>query len=388
MSNQNRLNSAVHGWSLEDIAIVPQKRTVDPDDVTLDWELESFRFELPLMGSAMDSAVSPTTAIEIGRLGGLAVLNLEGLWTRYDDPGPVFREIAALDPKTATARIQELYDRPIKPELITQRIQEMRQAGITTAASLTPARVRRYYRYAQAGGLDLLVIQGTVVSAEHISSKPDTLDLAEFIQELLKEELPVVVGNCANFSTAKNLMKTGAMGVLVGIGPGGACTSRRVMAVGVPQATAIADAVWAREVIHKRTGRWCQVIADGGMSTSGVLAAALAIGADAVMIGSPLASAHEAPGLGYHWGMATSDLNTPRGVRVEVERRGSLEEILLGPAHDSDGRNNLFGGVRMAIASCGYTDPRSFQDAEVMIAPSIRTEGKALQTAQQVGMGN
>ncbi|MGZ5385500.1 MAG: GuaB3 family IMP dehydrogenase-related protein [Acidimicrobiia bacterium] len=376
--------SGRQAFSFDDIAIVPSRRTRDPDDVDITWQMDAFRFRLPMLGSAMDSAVSPATAIAIGNLGGVGVLNLEGLWTRYEDPEPYFEEIAELAPEKATLRMQEIYLEPIKEELIGRRIQEIKESGVVVAASLTPQRVRAYASLTVKAGLDILIIQGTVVSAEHVSSHSEPLNLKEFISSF---ELPVIVGGCASYSTALHLMRTGAVGVLVGVGPGAACTTRAVLGVGVPQATAIADAAGARIRYLDETGRYVHVIADGGMRTGGDVSKAIACGADAVMIGSPLAAAAEAPGRGAHWGMATFHPTLPRGARVQVGNLGSLEEILVGPAHENDGRRNLFGGLRMSMATTGYADVKEFQKAEVMIAPTLQTEGKALQRSQRVGMG-
>jgi IMP dehydrogenase len=376
--------SGRQAYGFDDIAIVPSRRTRDPDDVDISWQLDAFKFPLPMMGSAMDSAISPATAVTIGKLGGLAVLNLEGLWTRYEDPQPYFDEIADLSKEKATLRMQEIYLEPVNPDLIGQRIAEVKAAGVVTAGSLTPQRVRSWAAGALKAGLDILVIQGTVVSAEHVSSREEPLNLKEYIANC---EAPVIVGGCASYSTALHLMRTGAVGVLVGVGPGAACTTRGVLGVGVPQATAIADAAGARIRYLDETGRYVHVIADGGMRTGGDVAKAIACGADAVMIGSPLASATEAPGRGYHWGMATFHPTLPRGARVEVGDRGTLAEILVGPAHENDGRLNLFGALTVSMATTGYSDVKEFQKAEVMIAPSIQTEGKTLQRNQRVGMG-
>jgi len=371
-------------WGFDDIAIVPSRRTRDPDDVDISWQIDAYRFPLPMLAAGMDSAVSPETAVAIGRLGGLGVLNLEGLWTRYEDPTPAFEEIASLPAEKATRRMQEIYLEPIKPDLIGRRIKEMKAGGVTTAGSLTPQRVRDYAPLTVKAGLDVLVIQGTVVSAEHVSTRTEPLDLKRFIAEF---DLPVIVGGCASFSTALHLMRTGAIGVLVGVGPGIACTTRGVLGVGVPQATAIADAAGARIRYLDEAGRYVHVIADGGMRTGGDIAKAIACGADAVMLGSPIAAATEAPGRGYHWGMATFHPTLPRGARVQVGELGSLEEIMVGPAHENDGRRNLFGALRMSMATTGYADLKAFQKAEVMVAPALRTEGKSLQHEQRVGMG-
>ena len=375
--------SGRRAYGFDDIAIVPSRRTRDPEDVDLSWTIDAYTFELPLMASAMDSVVSPATAVEVGRRGGLAVLNLEGLWTRYPDPAPYYQEIAALEPEKATRRMQEIYLEPIKPGLIGERIAEIRAAGVITAASLTPQRVEDFAPLAIEAGLHVLVVQGTVVSAEHVSTRHDPLDLKDFIRNF---ELPVIVGGCASYSTALHLMRTGAVGVLVGVGPGAACTTRGVLGIGVPQATAIADAAGARMRHLDETGRYVHVIADGGMRRGGEIAKAIACGADAVMVGSPLAAAHEAPGAGWHWGMATFHPSLPRGARVSVGTLGSIEEILLGPAYENDGRRNLFGALRISMATTGYADLKEFQKAEVMVAPAIQTEGKALQRSQHVGI--
>ena len=377
--------SGRRAYGFDDIAIVPSGRTRDPEDVDISWEIDAFTFGLPLMAAAMDGVVSPATAIEIGRLGGVGVLNLEGLWTRYEDPEPLFDEIASLDTDKATLRMQEIYGEPIKEELIGQRIREIKEAGVVSCASVTPQRTDRFTKAILAAELDLLVIQGTVVSAEHVSKTVEPLNLKRFIREL---EIPVIVGGCASYNAALHLMRTGAVGVLVGVGPGQACTTRGVLGIGVPQATAIADAAGARMRHLDETGVYVQVIADGGMSTGGDIAKAIACGADAVMVGSPLAAAVEAPGRGYHWGMATFHPTLPRGARVRTSTRGTLEQVLVGPAHENDGRLNLFGALRTSMATCGYETVKEFQKAEVMVAPALKTEGKSLQQGQHIGMGS
>jgi IMP dehydrogenase len=376
--------SGRRAYGFDEVAIVPSRRTRDPDDVDVSWEIDAWTFGLPMLASAMDGVVSPAVAIEIGRLGGLAVLNLEGLQTRYEDPDPVFDEIANLPPEKATRRMQELYAEPIREDLIVRRIREVKEAGVVTAASLTPQRVLAYAKHVLEAELDILVIQGTVVSAEHVSTRTEPLNLKQFIASF---DLPVIVGGCASYQTALHLMRTGAVGVLVGVGPGAACTTRGVLGLGVPQATAIADAAGARMEHLRETGRYVHVIADGGMRTGGDVAKAIACGADAVMIGSPLAKAYEAPGRGYHWGMATFHPDLPRGARVQTKQIGSLEEILVGPAHENDGTLNLFGALRTSMATTGYANVREFQKAELVVAPAIKTEGKTEQRAQHVGMG-
>ena len=372
------------GYGFDDIAVVPSRRTRDPDDVDIAWTLGPYRFELPLLASAMDGVVSPATAAAIGRLGGLAVLNLEGIWTRYEDPDVELERIAALAPERATLEMQKIYSAPLQPELIAQRVREIKEQGVVCAASLTPQRVARHHELALEAGLDILVIQGTVISAEHVSLTSEPLNLKEFIKEV---PVPVIVGGCASYSTGLHLMRTGAVGVLVGVGPGAACTTRGVLGIGVPQATAIADVQAARSQHMLETGEYVKVIADGGMRNGGDVSKAFACGADAVMLGSPLARAYEAPGRGYHWGMATFHSSLPRGARVKTTQNGTLEQILMGPAHENDGTFNLMGSLRTSMATCGYEDIPSFHRAEVMVAPSLQTEGKQLQREQSIGMG-
>ena len=353
-----RGKKARRAYGFDDIAIVPSRRTRDPDDIDISWKLGDYRFDLPLLASAMDGVVSPNTAGIIGKLGGLAVLNLEGIFTRYEDADAQLERIAQLPNDTATREMQEIYQTPVKPELIAQRIREIKDQGVVVAGAITPQRIRSHYELALEAGLDILVIQGTVVSAEHVSadeSRPP-LNLKEFIREV---PLPVVVGGCASYHTALHLMRTGAAGVLVGVGPGAACTTRGVLGIGVPQATAIADVAGARSQHMLETGEYRQVIADGGMRNGGDVSKAIACGADAVMIGSPLARAHEAPGRGYHWGMATFHPTLPRGARVRTVQNGTLEEILTGPAHQNDGTFNLMVGLRTSMATCGYKTSRS-----------------------------
>ncbi|MBA2793062.1 MAG: GuaB3 family IMP dehydrogenase-related protein [Thermoleophilaceae bacterium] len=374
-------------YGFDDIAIVPSRRTRDPDDIDITWKLRDYLFNLPLLASAMDGVVSPRTAGIIGKLGGLAVLNLEGVFCRYEDAEEQLERIAGFGKERATAEMQRIYREPVKPELIAQRIAEIKEQGVVCAASLTPQRVRTHYEVAIEAGLDVLVIQGTVISAEHVSmdeTRPP-LNLKEFTREV---GVPVVAGGCASYPTGLHLMRTGAQAVLVGVGPGAACTTRGVLGIGVPQATAIADVAGARSQHMLETGEYVKVIADGGMRNGGDIAKAFACGADAVMIGSPLARAFEAPGHGFHWGMATFHPELPRGARVRTTQNGSLEQILLGPAHENDGTFNLMGALRTAMATTGYEDIPSFHRAEVLVAPSLQTEGKQLQRDQAIGMGS
>src|SRR5215216_673641 len=366
-----RGKKARRAYGFDDVAIVPSRRTRDPDDVDISWTLGPYRFELPLLASAMDGVVSPETAGVVGRLGGLAVLNLEGIWTRYEDADAQLERIAGLDRDEATREMQEIY-------------QEIKAHGVVAAASLTPQKVERYYELALDAGLDILVIQGTVISAEHVSTQGHVLNLKEFVGEL---PIPVVLGGCASYHTGLHLMRTGAAAVLVGVGPGAACTTRGVLGIGVPQATAIADVAAARAQHMLETGEYCKVIADGGMRNGGDVAKAIACGADAVMIGSPLARAYEAPGRGFHWGMATFHPTLPRGARVRTNQNGSLQEIITGPARENDGTFNLMGALRTSMATCGYRDIAEFNRAELMVAPALQSEGKQLQRDQAVGMG-
>ncbi|HSK84842.1 MAG TPA: GuaB3 family IMP dehydrogenase-related protein [Rubrobacter sp.] len=379
-----RGKTARRAYGLDEIAIVPSRRTRDPEDVDISWSLGNLNLDLPCLASALDAAVDPTTAGIIGSLGGLAVLNLEGLQTRYEDPGPVFEEIASLPEHKATRVMQDIYAEPIKEELIFRRVQEIKDRGVIAAASLTPQRVERYHRAATEAGLDVLVVQGTVVSAEHVSRTVEPLNLMEFVPSL---NVPVIVGGCASYSTALHLMRTGAVGVLVGVGPGRICTTRGVIGVGVPQATAVADAAAARMRHYLETGEYVNVIADGGMRTGGEIAKAITCGADAVMLGSAFARAEEAPGRGYSWGMATFHPTLPRGTRISTRTTGTLEEILVGPARENDGTLNLMGALRTSMATTGYQNIKEFQKAEVMYAPSLATEGKTEQRSQGVGMG-
>jgi IMP dehydrogenase len=378
-----RGKKARRAYGFDDIAIVPSRRTRDAEDVDIAWRLGPHLLELPLLAAAMDGVVSPAIAIELGQMGGLGVLNLEGIWTRYEDADAVLERIATFDKAEATREMQKIYAEPIKPELIGKRIKQIKDAGVMAAASLTPQRVREHWQLALDAGLDVLVIQGTVVSAEHVSTVVEPLNLKEFIATM---PVPVIVGGCASYQAALHLMRTGAAGVLVGVGPGAACTTRGVLGVGVPQATAIADAAAARVQHLLETGQYVNVIADGGMRTGGDISKAIACGADAVMVGSPLARANEAPGHGYHWGMATFHPSLPRGARVKTDQVATLQEIVTGPARENDGTLNLMGALRTSMATTGYDTIQAFQKAEIMFAPALQTEGKKLQREQAIGM--
>lgn len=351
-------------YGFDDVAIVPSRRTRDPEDVDTSWEIDAFRFEVPILASPADSVVSPTTAIQLGQLGAAGALNLEGLWTRYADPEPLFEEIASLDEDKATGRLQEVYAEPVEPELVGARIAALKASGITVAVACTPQHTLALAPHILKAEPDLLVIQATVVSAEHVSrSGAEPLNLKDFIRHY---EIPVIVGGCTSYQAALHLMRTGAAGVLVGAGSGAAGTTRRVLGVGVPMATAVADAKAARMRHLDETGVYVHVVADGGMSTGGDIAKAIVCGADAVMIGTPLAAAVDAPGRGFHWGTTASHATLPRGHRVAVTQRGSLEEILVGPAKEADGERNLVGALRRAMALTGYETLKEFQKADLV----------------------
>jgi IMP dehydrogenase len=359
-------------YAFDDIAIVPSRRTRDPKEVSIAWQIDAYRFELPFLAAPMDSVVSPRTAIRIGELGGLGVLNLEGLWTRYEDPEPLLAEIAELDERTATRRMQEIYSAPIDGDLIGQRIKEVRDSGVVTAAALSPQRTAQFSKAVVDAGVDIFVIRGTTVSAEHVSSAAEPLNLKQFIYEL---DVPVIVGGCATYTAALHLMRTGAAGVLVGFGGGAAHTTRNVLGIQVPMATAVVDVAAARrDYMDESGGRYVHVIADGGVGWSGDLPKAVACGADAVMMGSPLARATDAPGRGHHWGMEAVHDVVPRGKRMNLGTVGTTEEILLGPSHTPDGSMNFFGALRRAMATTGYSDLKEFQRVEVTVAPSARQE--------------
>ena len=358
--------SGRHAYSFDDIAIVPSRRTRDPEEVSVHWQIDAYRFELPILAAPMDSVMSPQTAVAFGRHGGLGVLDLEGLWTRYDDPEDLLGEVAGLTGARATARLQQIYAEPIKPELITARLKEMRDSGVTVAGSLSPQRTKEFAKTVVDAGCDMFVIRGTTVSAEHVSGQAEPLNLKEFIYEL---DVPVIVGGCATYQAALHLMRTGAAGVLVGFGGGAAHTTRTVLGVAVPMASAVADVAGARrDYLDESGGRYVHVIADGSIGRSGDIAKAIACGADAVMIGSPFARASDAPGRGFHWGAEAHHADLPRGQRVEFGTVGSLEEILFGPSRVADGTMNLMGALRRAMATTGYTELKEFQRIEVVVS--------------------
>ncbi len=354
-------------YSFDDIAVTPSRRTRDPEEVSLDWQIDAYHFDMPVIAAPMDSVMSPKTAIAFGQHGGLPVLDLEGVWTRYEDPEPVLAEIATLDPAVATARMQEIYSAEIVPELIAERLREIRAAGVTVAGALSPQRTQQHWKTVVDAGVDLFVIRGTTVSAEHVSSRAEPLNLKRFIYEL---DVPVIVGGAASYTAALHLMRTGAAGVLVGFGGGAAHTTRQTLGIHAPMASAIADVAAARrDYLDESGGRYVHVIADGGLGTSGDIVKAVAVGADAVMLGAALARATDAPGRGYHWGAEAHHGELPRGARVEVGSVASLEEVLFGPSRQPDGTTNLMGALRRAMATTGYTDVKELQRIDVVVSP-------------------
>ncbi len=362
-----RAKRARRAYAFDDIAVVPSRRTRNPEDVSTAWSIDAFPFAIPVLGAPMDSVMSPQTAIMLGQLGGLGVLDLEGLWTRYDDPEPILAEIASLDDADATRRMQEVYAQPVRPELVRDRLSEVRDAGVTVAGALTPQRTQELYETVVAAGVDLFVIRGTTVSAEHVSSVSAPLNLKKFIYDL---DVPVIVGGAATYTAALHLMRTGAAGVLVGFGGGAASTTRGTLGIHAPMATAVADVAGARrDYLDESGGRYVHVIADGGVGTSGDIVKALAMGADAVMLGVALARATDAPGRGFHWGPESHHSRLPRGRRVQVGQVGPLEQVLYGPAPVADGTANVIGALKKSMATTGYSDLKEFQRVEVVVAP-------------------
>ena len=363
-----RSKRARRAYTFDDVAIVPSRRTRDPQDVSVSWGIDAFTFGMPLIAAPMDSVVSPATAIALGKLGGVGVLNLEGVWTRYEDPEKVLAKIRDLKPAEATARMQQIYAAPVRPELITARLAEIRAAGVVVAGALSPQRTQEHYETVIKAGVDLFVIRGTTVSAEHVAKSEEPLNLKKFIYEL---DVPVIVGGAATYTAALHLMRTGAAGVLVGFGGGAASTTRASLGIHAPMATAVADVAGARrDYLDESGGRYVHVIADGGINTSGDIVKAIACGADAVMVGTALARAAEAPGGGWHWGAEAYHDELPRGNRVRVETSGTLEEILLGPSQRPDGTANLVGALRRSMATTGYSDVKEFQRVDVVLSPN------------------
>jgi len=376
---------ARRAYGFDEIALVPGGVTLNPDEVDISFAMgESFALALPFWGSAMDGVVDVAFAIAMGKLGGVAVLNLDGVHTRYEDSAPIIKKIAEADKATVNAVLKDAYREPVRPKLISERIKAIKAAGVPCAVSTVPARAEERAEVVQKAGADMYVVQGTVLTARHSSRSYHQLSFEDLVRAC---EIPVVVGNCVQYETALELMETGIAGILVGVGPGAACTTRGVLGVGVPQVTATADVAAARDEHMRRGGMRVAVITDGGMRIGADVCKAFAAGADAVMIGTPLAGAEESASQGFNWGMATPDPNLPRGTRIHVGTKATLREILLGPARVDDGTQNFAGALRSALGVCGAHDIAEFQHTELVIAPSIVSEGKVFQQAQHVGMG-
>ncbi len=371
-------------YGFDEIALVPGAQTVNPNEVDISFKFGDKKFKIPILAAAMDGVVDVKFAIEMSRLGAIAVLNLDGIQTRYEDPDEVLQEIAKATPQKATELIQKVYTTPIKEKLVSKRVAQIKKAKATAVVSCIPANAERFSKLAIAAGADIFVLQSTVTTTRHISTQYKVLDLTKFCKSI---SIPVILGNCVTYETTVELMSTGASGLLIGVGPGAACTTRGVLGIGVPQVTATVDAAGARDFYFKRTGKYVSIITDGGMNRGGDICKAFACGADAVMIGSSFARACEAPGRGFHWGMATSHVNLPRGTRIQVGTTGSLKEILLGPAKTDDGSQNLIGALKTSMGSLGASNLKEMHDVEIIIAPSIQTEGKIFQVGQRVGMG-
>ena len=384
---RNRKARVTYGF--DEIALVPGRITINPNEVNTVFRLprsagEPLTFKIPILASAMDGVVDVGFAVAMSKLGGLAVLNLEGVQTRYKNPREVLQKIVEADKSEITALLQKIYQEPVQPELIAARVRQIKDGGGVAAVSSIPQRAVEFGAIAQEAGADIFVVQSTVSTVQHISSEYKSLDLARFCREM---RIPVIVGNTVGYDVTYEIMACGPAAVLIGVGPGAACTSRGVLGLGVPQVTATVDCAAARDAYFKKTSRYVPIITDGGMSKGGDVCKALACGADAVMVGSAFARAHEAPGSGYHWGMATPHANLPRGTRIKVGATGSLKQILFGPAEVDDGSQNLVGAITTCMGNIGARDIAEFQQTEIIIAPSIKTEGKLFQTVQSVGMG-
>jgi IMP dehydrogenase len=371
-------------YGFDEIALAPGRITVNPAEVDTTWKIDGEKFKVPILAAAMDGVVDVKFAIAMGKLGGIAVLNLEGVQTRYEDPDEVLDQLVKADPARATEIIQSIYTKPIKEKLIEKRIRQIKEAKVPAVVSAIPQRAEKFGKIAQDAGADIFVVQSTVSTVKHISKEYKALDIKKFCKSM---KIPVIVGNCVSYEVALELMGTGASAILVGIGPGAACTTRGVLGIGIPQVTATIDCAAARDAFYKKTKRYIPIITDGGMRIGGDICKAFACGSDAVMVGSAFARAIEAPGRGYHWGMATPHANLPRGTRIHVGTTGTLEEILFGPARFDDGSQNLMGALETSMGSVGARDIKEFQKTEIIIAPSIQTEGKIFQRVQRVGMG-
>ncbi len=371
-------------YGFDEVALVPGMKTINPNEVDTSWRIAGKKFKVPILAAAMDGVVDVKFAVAMGKLGGIAVLNLDGVQTRYDNPNTVLDKISKASPQKATELVQSLYVKPVKERLISQRIKEIKKHKVTAVVSCIPQNAERFGKIAQEAGVDIFVVQSTVTSTRHISSLYKTLDLRKFCKSM---KVPVVLGNCVTYKVALELLQTGCAGLLVGIGPGAACTTRGVLGIGVPQVTSTLDSAAARDTYYKKTGKYIPIITDGGMRIGGEICKAFAVKADAVMVGSAFARAKEAPGRGFHWGMATSHVNLPRGTRVRVGTTGTLEEILFGPAKVDDGSQNLMGALATSMGCLGAKNIKDMHSTEIIIAPSIQTEGKIFQVVQRVGMG-
>lgn len=371
-------------YGFDEVALVPGDKTINPQEVATAFEINGKKFHIPILAAAMDGVVDVKFAVEMSRLGGIAVLNLDGVQTRYENPDAVLAKIAEATPQKATELIQSLYTTPIKEKLISKRVKQIKEKKATAVVSCIPMHAERFAKIAVSAGADMFVIQSTVTSTKHLAKEYKSLDLFKFCKTT---RIPVIIGNCVTYETTLALMQTGAAGLLIGVGPGAACTTRGVLGIGVPQVTATIDAASARDFHYKNTGKYVSIITDGGMNRGGDICKAFASGADGVMIGSSFARAKEAPGMGYHWGMATSNVNLPRGTRVYVGTTGSLKEILFGPAKADDGSQNLMGALKTSMGSLGAANIKEMHNVEIIIAPSIQTEGKIFQVGQRVGMG-
>jgi len=379
-----RDREARRAYGFDEIALVPGDMTINPEEVDTSLQIGGIKLTIPFLASAMDGVVDASFAVAMGKMGGLGVLNLDGINTRYEKPREIIAQIAQAGPEQATRLVQDLYRAPVKERLIAERVREIKKAKIPCAVSTIPQNAEKFGRIAQAAGCDIFVVQSTVTTVRHRASRYKPFDVAKFCRKM---KIPVVVGNCVTYSVATELMEAGASGLLIGVGPGAACTTRGVLGLGVPQVTATVDCAAARDYYYKRTGRYVPIITDGGMSTGGDICKAVASGSDGVMVGSAFARSKEAPGLGYHWGMATPHQNLPRGTRIRVGVTGTLEEILYGPSRTDDGTQNLVGALRTCMGALGAATIREMQTAEIIIAPAIQTEGKIFQKAQRLGMG-
>jgi len=371
-------------YGFDEVALVPGMQTVNPNEVDSSWSLGKIKFPVPILAAAMDGVVDVEFAVTMGKLGGIAVLNLDGVQTRYDNPKDVLNKIANASPDKATELVQSVYLKPIKEKLITKRIKEIKSKKVPAVVSCIPQNAKRFGVIAQEAGCDIFIVQSTVATVRHASTEYSVLDFEKFCHEM---KIPVIIGNCVTYGVALELMEAGASALLVGIGPGAACTTRGVLGIGIPQITSTVDCAAARDHYFKRKGKYVPIITDGGMRIGGEICKALAAGGDAVMVGSAFAKAKEAPGGGYHWGMATSHANLPRGTRIKVGTTGTLKEILFGPAKVDDGSQNLMGALKTSMGSLGAVNIKEMHDVEIIIAPSIQTEGKIFQVGQRVGMG-